>query len=279
MVTASSQHEAPTDDADRQQASSDEPQSRWESGRAVGRVLASVVIFAWLGATTASAHGDGGSTHGLAFLTVVGVTVVAGVAGGAVAAFYRPASCSGSSSNRLDAAVGVLLVGIGGAYALPTLGERPVLAVAGAAAGGLLVYALPSMHAGDACTHHADTALGAISAHRVVEGITLAAAYAAGSAVGLLGTAVVAGHVTVESVAVGRLHAAVSRQRAVVAVALLQTVFAAAALTGHAVSLAVSTSVQFTSLGAAGGVLLVVGLAETRAHLDVPSLVRPRHTK
>jgi hypothetical protein len=214
---------------------------------------------------TAGAHGGAVAADGhLVGLTAVvaltvGVAVVAGLA-----AAVRGQRVGG---RWLTALVGPLLVVLGGTAALSAAETDVVVAGGCLAAGAVLAWAMVR-HAGDGDVHEtcANTTLGAVTAHRAVEGVALAVVYATGSAVGLLGAAVLAGHATVETAAVGCLFGVTSRSRAALAVGVVQVGFLAGTAAGIAAIAGVPSTVGTGTLALVGGVLFVVGGVEMARH-------------
>lgn len=239
-----------------------------ESGRGNGgRTRIAAALAAGLAvavAAPASAHelpaADG---RGLGLLAVVGLAVAAGlVAGLAVVALH--VDVVPTATHRLELLVGPALVALGLAAAVELGGERPGLAAGAVAGGGLAAAVDARRHRG--AGGRAGTALGAVALHRFVEGVALAAAFAADVVVGLLGAVVLASHVALETACVGGLWARVDRRRAVVAVVLVQATFLAGTLAGLGATLALA-GLETVALAAASAGLLFVGLGEVGAHL------------
>lgn len=214
---------------------------------------------------TASAHGPRG--HGgepVAFAVVVGLPIVAGLAGGAFAVRGRRAERTNPTGHRAGIVLGVLLAVLGVTFAVSAATTSRWLGIAGGAAGALVgLWALRGFGAG-APGCHADLALVAVSAHRLLEGAAVGALYSTGAAVGLLGAVLLAGHTALETAAVGGTYAAGPlRSRAVGAVLLVQTGYAVGAFAGLGAAHALPVSTRTVVLAVAGGALLIVGAGET----------------
>lgn len=214
---------------------------------------------------TASAHGPQG--HGgepVAFAVVVGLPIVAGLAGGAFAIRGWQAEHAGPTGHRAGIVLGVLLAVLGVTFAVSAATTSRGLGIAGGAVGALVgLWALRGVGAGTpGC--HADLALGAVSAHRLLEGVAVGALYSTGAAVGMLGAVLLAGHTVLETAAVGGTYAAGPlRSRAVGAVLLVQAGYAVGAFAGLGVADALPVSTRTVVLAVAGGALLIVGAGET----------------
>lgn len=219
---------------------------------------------------TARAHGAGrgalGSGDGAAsFLIVLGLPACAGLVGGVVAVGSCGRSRSEPLARRSGGAVGLLLVGIGGASLLAAATGHLWVSAAGGFVGGATAMWFDD---GDAaseigCGTHAELTLGAIIAHRLLEGVALGALYTTGAAIGLVAAAVLAGHATLETAAVGGLYAGTKRRvRVVGAVVLVQVGYLVGTAVGLEVAGEVPGSANTFVLAVVGGVLLLVGARE-----------------
>lgn len=220
---------------------------------------------------TASAHGSG---HGVGhdgaaatFAVVLGLPILAGLVGGIVAIRYRDHRRPEPGNRTSSRAVGLLLVGLGAASLLPAVTGHLWLSVAGGTIGA--VIALWVAGSGTVpetgCRNHADLTFGAISAHRVLEGIVLGMLYSTGAAVGLLSAIVLAGHAALETAAVGGLYATASRRIWTVgAIILVQAGYVVGGVAGLGVAGAVPVSIRTLALAIVGGALLIVGASETK---------------
>lgn len=229
----------------------------------------------------ASAHlpqGSGGPISGpimgLAMLTVASV-VVSLLCGFALVVLGR--RWRHRSTSRLGVVFGALVFVSGGLAVSSAVLNDLVPAVGGTLIGVFLVGPLWSLvSGGEAISNGSDetrssgrcahAALGAIVAHRTIEGLTVAAIYTAGSTVGVLGAVVLAGHATVETVAVGGLHLA-DRTRAFLAMCLVQLGFVVGTVLGQVTTVSLPSTHRITMLALIGGVLLVVGGSETYVRL------------
>lgn len=227
---------------------------------AVAQLLALVVACSG----GASAHGTHGSGPPVEFAVVVAVPVLAGLAGGLAATSRR---VDAISVPHVGTAFGVALVALGFAFLFRAAADAPMLSVALAIGGGIAARTLLGHHAAHqeagAAHRGADAALAAIGVHRFVEGSALAVAYGVGTAVGAFGAAVLAGHAVFEAAILGRLHVRIGRVRALAAVAAVQASFVLGAFVGGS-AFPSSVRVSAAVLAVAGGVLLAVGLGETR---------------
>jgi len=175
--------------------------------------------------------------------------------------------------HRTGVALGVALVVLGATFAVTAVARSRSLGVAGGAVGVLAGLWATGGYGTDHRRCHADLTLGAVSAHRLLEGLAIGALYASGTAVGLFGAAVVAGHTAVETAAVGGVYAAgPHRSRAVAAILLVQAGYAGGAIAGLGVSDVLPASTMAFALAVAGGALLVAGAVATGRSF----LTRPR---
>jgi hypothetical protein len=204
---------------------------------------------------------DGGAAEvgvPLVVVLVAGTSVLAGV----LAADGRAARFGPALSRWVARLSGPLLVAVGLLAAAGALASRPLAAGAGlalGATGGLLVLA---------SAHGATATVGAVALHRLLEGVTLAAAAATGSAVGLLGAVVLGCHATAECVAIGGTDG-FGRRRAVGAVLFVTVAFLAGTGIGTLGSLSLSSTPRLAVLALVGGLLVVLGTDATR-HTDRP---------
>lgn len=202
----------------------------------------------------AAAHGTTGTAVGLAFPTVVAVSIAASLLGGGfvLAAVDR--------LPRSRGAVSLLLLALGGLSVALALDGAPVGAALGVGAG-VGVVGLVRGHAVTDCGACADAALGAVTLHRGFEGVVLATVYAADAALGLIGAAVLAVHAAAETAAVGSLYAS-TRRHAVAAVCLVQLGFVGGGVAGWSAVDAVPPDIEAGLLALVGGVLVAVGVRD-----------------
>jgi len=214
----------------------------------------------WAASGPASAHGVGGSGGAVGFPLVVGLALVVG-GGAGLAAVVRGCPATDTERGRFAGLAGPALVVLGGAAALTAASRGPVVAggcvLAGAVLGWLLVRRGDGGHRGRGSC--ANTALGAVTVHRAVEGVSLAALYATGSALGLAGAVVLAGHGTAETATVGGVFGVSSRVSGVLAVGVVQAAFLGGAVAGVVASGTFPPGLGDATVAAVGGVLLVVG--------------------
>lgn len=215
---------------------------------------------------TANAHGAFG--HGgtsVAFALVVALPVVAGLVGGAFVVRRR-------RGDRPTAGAGVgmplafLLVALGVTFALGAMIQRLSLGIAGCAIGGFA--ALLATGRWEVFDHRCDAeiALGAVSLHRLFEGLVIGALYATGAAVGLVGALVVTGHTALETAAVGGFRRR-KRDSVPARIAVVQLCYAIGAVVGLGVATAVPSSIQVAALALSGGALLGLGAVEVERPL------------
>ena len=211
----------------------------------------------------AAGHTGAPVDSGLGLPGVITLVVGTGTLGGAIAAGGYRSAGGLRSSHRISAVVGPLLVVLGVLAAAASLNRHAAVAVGGIllglVGGGILV------RRGDEQTC-ADATVGTIVLHRLVEGVTLAAAYAAGSAVGAFGAILLAGHATAECVAIAGGDGIGGRRRALGAVVLIQVVFVGGIVVGVLAVDGLPTVPRTGILGIVGGLLSVLGIVETRAH-------------
>lgn len=214
------------------------------------------------------ATGEGALSLELLLVLAVGLSVL----GGVVVTRY----VSERGRTTLVRAVGVLLVVLGGSAVAVAVTDRVVVGGVAAVVGAGIALAVGHSRGHEGC---ADATLGAVLLHRCLEGALLATAATAGLAVGLVGAVVFAGHAAAETCAVGGLYATGGWRRGVLAVGLVQVALLAGALGGEAVLTTVSPTLRVVLVGLVGGVLLAVGLVESRtARSESPVSGPPEHT-
>lgn len=239
--------------------------SRWASCRSFVWLIAVPVALSSF-STPASAHGA--ASHGgtpVTFAVVVGLPVTVGLIAGVTAIAVRRRTDGTGTGHRSTGVLGLLLLFLGGAFAIEAATRSPWLALVGGAVGGIGVLAI-SAHGGvpqggEDC--HAELACGAISLHRVLEGLAIGALYSAGAVVGVLGAVAIAGHTVLETGAVGSQYCSY-RQEALVAIGVVQLGYAGGAIAGVGLSATIPVSVRSALLGLIGGALFAVGTDKTR---------------
>lgn len=223
---------------------------------------------------TARAHGSIG--HGgepVAFAFVIGLPVLAGLGVGAVVVTNRWGRWAHGVDHRAGVALGILLVALGVMLARAAVTESRQLGMAIGAIGVLMALWMGSHEGTLGRVEPAEITLGAISVHRFVEGVALGALYDNGIVLGLVAAVVIAGHTAIESAAVGGLYNNL-RYQAIGAVALIQIGYVVGALVGVGGTILVPQAVRIGSTAMAGGILLGIGLHETRHSINVGSRER-----
>lgn len=214
---------------------------------------------------TAAAHGPQG--HGVepvAFAVVLGLPIVAGLGGGALAIRGLRNTRTAPSRHRLGVVLGVSLAVLGVTFAVSAVTTSHQIGLAGGAVGAVTALWVSRGDEPPNRGCHADLTLGAVSAHRLLEGLALGALYSAGAAVGLVGAVLLAGHTTLETATVGGMYASRGVQtRAVGAILLVQASYAVGAIVGLGVAGALPASARASAIAIAGGALLIVGAGET----------------
>lgn len=220
-----------------------------ESWRAVtiGLCVGALGSAAVVGPAAAATPGTDGGVLGVAI--IAGMAISAWVLVAWIAATQRLDDHDGPTTDWLAVAVGPLLSSLGAVAMLTAAGENPGVAGVMASGGTILAWVVVG-----AAGQGERAALG----RRSVGGVTLAAGYAAGSLVGLLGAAVLAGHVTV--------GAALGHEDG-----WLRPTGATLCILGGSLGVAVfglgplelSSAGRVAALAFTGGSLLVVGIAET----------------
>ena len=219
----------------------------------------------------AAASEAGGGERLLGWAIIAGMAVSAALLVGLVAVANQLERRRGVR-DWLALGVGPLLVALGLA-AMGSAGETAP-AVAGVAGGVGTVGAWAiSTHGSVGRTD--PTSLRTVARHRAVEGTALAGAYVAGSAVGVLGAVVLAGHVTVKAAAVGGLYGT-GRLRTTSRTLVLQSGFLAGTVGGIALFGSVPPGTDAAALALAGGVLVAIGGLETATHVPRPAPVTPQ---
>jgi hypothetical protein len=235
------------------------------SGRRAGTgVFVTLAALQWIAGPAAAASGSGGRPLGWAIIT--GMAVSAGLLAGYVTVAERRERARGVR-DWLGLAVGPLLVALGLTAMGTAASGGP--AVAGVAGGIGTVGAWAVSTQGDGGRRSEPTSLATLARHRAVEGTALAGAYVAGSAVGLLGTIVLAGHVTADTAAVGGFYGT-SRLRCTGRAVLVQCGALAGAVGGLALVGDIPPVGSVVALALAGGVLVAIGGLETTTHLPTP---------
>ncbi|WP_458188694.1 hypothetical protein [Haladaptatus sp. NG-WS-4] len=219
-----------------------------------------------VGVTPAHAHGTAG--HGgapVTFAVVLGLPIVAGLVGGVVIVRGRNETHRTEGTHPSGVSLGLLLVILGITFSGTAISRSLSLGIGSGIVGLLSVRLAVNSRTSDRRDHrsHANLSLGAVSTHRLLEGIVLGGLYSSGAAVGLLGAVVIAGHTAFETIAVGGLYAP-HRLRIAGAVVLVQAGFTVGAIVGVAVSGTVPPSVHTIALALVGGILLGIGLNEAR---------------
>ena len=230
--------------------------------------VALVVISFW--STVVAAHEPNANTtigeHAVPFVAAIGISATIGLSIGLLAVLRCRRQCTDAHPDhgpvsRLD--VTALLVVLGMVALLSALTQQWSLALVGGVVGGVLTW-LGRDHGVSPHGGCADVALGAILAHRTVEGALVASIYAASAALGLLGITLLTVHMLAETIAVGGLYAPVSRWWGIGSVVAVQLGFVGGAIAGSFLTGVLSAAVTTTLLAAIGGVLFVAGITEFR---------------
>lgn len=219
-----------------------------------------------VGVVPVHAHGTAG--HGgvpVASAVVLGLPIVAGFVGGAVVVRGRNGTHRSEGTHPSRSGPGFLLVVLGITFSGTAISRSLSLGIGGGIVGLLSVWWAVTSRTSDRRDRrsHANLSLGAVSTHRLLEGIVLGGLYSTGTAVGLLGAVVIAGHTAFETIAVGGLYVP-HRLRIAGAVVLVQAAYAVGAIVGIAVSGTVPPPVQTIAPALAGGILIGIGLDEAR---------------
>lgn len=238
--------------------------------RVTGMLLALAIAGVALGSAPVEAHPSGASTGGASFGVVLGLSAAAGGGAGTLAVYWRWDRLSSLSSHlthgRVSGLIGIALGGLGVLFVLPAARREPAVVPIGLLLGGVVVYSIlryrdpaTSSFIGDSAA--ADTVLGAVWLHRLVEGVALAAAYRHGIALGVAAAVVLTAHIAVEMAAVGGLYAtAGTRLRGLVAVVLVQLSYVLAAGFTTIVAVSITPTLDAFVLVAAGSVLFFLGV-------------------
>lgn len=240
------------------------PATRLISRRIIVLLIVSILALV-VESAAASAHGEvghaGPEMAKAPFAVLLGLPVTVGLVGGIVSARYRSGGPSDVAGHRHGSLTSLVSIGLGAVFVLSAVSRGLSLAVVGVACGILAVrwVAARAETKGLVCGSPADLTLGAVSGHRLLEGVVVGAFYASGSAVGVLAALVVAGHTAVESAVIGRVYAPCA-SRAVGGVVLIHAGYLAGATVGMVAGIQVPGPLQVISLGIAGGVLIVVGV-------------------
>jgi zinc transporter ZupT len=163
----------------------------------------------------------------------------------------------------LGVATGLFLVVLGVTFAMTAITENHLLGIAVGGLGVLVALWVGQREGTSDRRSHADITLGAVSIHRLVEGVVLGALYSSGIVVGLLAAIGIAGHTALETAAVSGLYDQYPIQ-AVGAAVLVQVGYVAGALVGIGFTVMLPTAVQVGASALAGGILIGIGTTETR---------------
>lgn len=216
---------------------------------------------------TVAAHGAVGRS-GYATGLAVGIAVALGLTVGLLGVILGTRRTERIPVAAFGAVVafGFLLLGL--AFLLPVAAESPPVALGGLVVGGgvtkLAVRATGS-RAGCPCLRSTDVAAVGVAIHRVVEGVALGVAVAAGGRVGLLGVGVVAGHTAVEAGLLGAAYGTTSSLRGVAAVVGVQLALVGGVAAGLTALATVPSLVETVVLAVAGSALVVAGAETARA--------------
>lgn len=224
-----------------------------------------------LSSSTARAHEVGHTVLGpgdvtAPFLVVVGLPAVAGFVGGVLAVRHRRRGTPGPTGRRSPVAVGLLVVGLGVASLLSAVGAHVWVSAVGVTVGAGTAWRVGGGEtaSGAGRENHAELTFGAVSIHRLLEGVLVGTLFTAGAVVGVVGATVLAGHAALETVAVGGLYGTGDHRLHVVgAIALLQAVYVVGVVAGLGVLGSVPVAARTFVLAALGGLLVVVGTRET----------------
>lgn len=210
----------------------------------------------------AVAHGAfefGGSP--VAFSIVIGFPIVVGLGCGVLAAWHWRGERIVSADHVAGDTLGVLLVLLGVVFAVTAVTDRLAIGIAGCVLGGVVSQWAIRSDGPVKAGRHIDLAVGAISIHRLLEGLAVGALYTSGTAIGLVGAAVVAGHTTLETAAVGGLYGRY-RLNAVGAVAIVLAGYGIGGLIGFGVADTLPASLQTITVALTAGVLIGIGVDE-----------------
>lgn len=202
-----------------------------------------------------AAHGLHTGDHGVQLSSFVAIAAVVSISAGVLAAVGGNTLIAQHNKQRVSLITGVIIIGLGVTATGSVAVQEPVTAAI-AIIAGLSVGLAVSVYSG--CDSCANMTAGAIGAHRVVEGVAVAGLWATGTVVSLLGVVIFAGHMMVESIAIG-LQQSYSLLRAISIVVAATGVFVLSigiALTGVAV-LPTQWIVAFV-----GGMLIPLGGTE-----------------
>ncbi|WP_435348125.1 hypothetical protein [Haloarchaeobius sp. HRN-SO-5] len=206
----------------------------------------------------------GGATA--SFLAVLGLPVLTGLLGGIVALRHHGRETPKPPYRPSSIAVGLLIAGLGVASLLSSVAANLWVAAVGVAVGatGALWFEVGETASGPGCGTHAELTFGAVSTHRLLEGLVLGTVYAAGAAVGSLASIALASHAALETAAVVGLYATARRRRRVVgAIVLVQVGYVVGVVVGLGLAGEVPGTARTFVLAVVGGLLLVVGTSET----------------
>lgn len=240
--------------------------------RRAGRLLG-LTALVWLAVVPVQAHefeSSAGTVVPIAavlFLSV-GVATVGGL--WALVGSTRLTTLAPTTRRRLSTVFGVVLIGLGISVLLPIVVTNPMVALVGVVAGGVMGWWLPhGPHAtGEGVVRRATAVSGALTIHRVVEGIALAAVYAASEALGVVAVLLFTLHTTVETAAVGVEYGSSGRRsRGVAAILLMQAAFVLSVVGALFAAGALPAVVHGLVLTGIAGLLIVVGGHDVRGHL------------
>jgi zinc transporter ZupT len=229
----------------------------------VGVGIAVGCLMLWSG--MARAHG--GAEHSgapVAFQVVLWAPVVTGFIGGIGGMLYRVRTQNHSPGHRVNHPLGLLLLVLGGTFAVSALIIHPVLGIGGVCLGAVATgwTARRDVPRLEGHGHHGDLTFGGICVHRVLEGVAIGAMYTVNSTIGAVGMVIVAGHAALETAAVGSSYSPLDGW-GVAAISLIQIGYLAGTVVGLG-GVSVPPSVHHATIGLLAGAFLAVGLAEIR---------------
>lgn len=173
-----------------------------------------------------SAHGSSvQSIFGITvtFPTVLGLSATIGSLGALTTSASGPRLLHrGFRHPRVTNGIGFALVAIAVALVYPTVRTRPVSPIVGILVGGTLAVIASQVTGDRIALAEANTAFGVLAVHHALEGVALAAAFAAGANASLAAAVVLTLHTIAETAVVGGLYTvAGQRRRGLIAIAVM----------------------------------------------------------
>lgn len=209
------------------------------------------------------AHVPSGHAHsqlGVSFPLVLVISSVMGALGASAILFAWPREFSLRWGHRMNTLMGLVLIVLAAWFVYPTVLSSPFVTAGGVFLGAIVGSILPRSHSHDPVGHLPDVTFGSVLVHRMIEGVSLAAAALSGTVIGWIAVVIITVHSIAETGVVSVFYATIGRRRrALLAVLLVQTGYALAAIVSLQVALDIMEAWKIGLMGVLAGVLFLVG--------------------